>query len=114
MRHIDALKQLLLLQKAFPTFLSFVNYFFERSYGFEPTWLQRDIARFMASEKYLLKAVMAQRGEAKSSLAMLYAVYRFIHQPTINIMVVSSGGTNSKNLGRGVGNIINNDPLLAP
>lgn len=61
-----------------------------RFLGFDLTDMQADIAAFMRSGPRL-RMVMAQRGEAKSTLAALYAVWRIIHQPSLRVLIVSGG-----------------------
>jgi len=58
--------------------------------GFPCTWMQTDIAIFMANGPRL-RMIMAQRGEAKSTLAALYAVWRIIQRPSTLVLVVSAG-----------------------
>ena len=59
--------------------------------GFSLSDMQADIAEFMAygPEKAM---VSAQRGEAKTTLAALYAVWKIIQDPTTRVMVVSAAG----------------------
>jgi hypothetical protein len=58
--------------------------------GFPCTWMQADIAEYM-EQGPRLRMVMAQRGEAKSTLAALYAVWRIIHRHSTRVLVVSGG-----------------------
>lgn len=58
--------------------------------GFDTTEMQQDIAQFM-QEGPRLRMVMAQRGEAKSTLAALYAVWRIIQRPSTRVLIVSGG-----------------------
>lgn len=58
--------------------------------GFSLTDIQEDIAEFM-EQGPRLRMVMAQRGEAKSTLAALYAVWRLIQRPSTRVLVVSGG-----------------------
>ncbi len=58
--------------------------------GFPLTDMQRDISEFM-EQGPRLRMVMAQRGEAKSTLAALYAVWRIIQRPSTRILIVSGG-----------------------
>lgn len=60
--------------------------------GFSLTDIQEDIAEFM-EQGPRLRMVMAQRGEAKSTLAALYAVWRLIQRPSTRVLVVSGGET---------------------
>lgn len=63
-----------------------------RLLGFSTTNMQLDIAMYMADKTYgRKKMVQAQRGEAKSTLAALYAVWCLIHNPTYRVIVVSGG-----------------------
>jgi hypothetical protein len=58
--------------------------------GFDLTEMQADIAAFMQHGPRL-RQVMAQRGEAKSTLAALYAVWRIIQRPSTRVLIVSAG-----------------------
>lgn len=60
--------------------------------GFDTTDMQADIAEFMQNGPRL-RMVMAQRGEAKSTLAALYAVWRLVQRANTRILVVSAGET---------------------
>lgn len=62
--------------------------------GFPLTDMQADIADFMQHGPRL-RMVMAQRGEAKTTLAALYAVWRIIHRPSTRVLIVSAGEQNS-------------------
>lgn len=58
--------------------------------GFPLTDMQEDIAEFMANGPRL-RMVMAQRGEAKSTLAALYAVWRIIQDCQTRVLIISGG-----------------------
>jgi len=58
--------------------------------GFSLTEQQADISEFMQNGPRL-RMVMAQRGEAKSTLAALYAVWRIIQRPSTRVLIVSGG-----------------------
>jgi len=60
--------------------------------GFSLTDIQGDIAEFMEHGPRL-RMVMAQRGEAKSTLAALYAVWRLMQKPSTRVLIVSGGET---------------------
>ena len=62
--------------------------------GFSLTEMQGDIADFMQNGPRL-RMVMAQRGEAKTTLAALYAIWRIIHRPSTRVLIVSAGEDNS-------------------
>lgn len=58
--------------------------------GFPLTPMQGDIAEYMEHGPRL-RMVMAQRGEAKSTLAALYAVWRIIQRNSCRVLIVSGG-----------------------
>ena len=58
--------------------------------GFPLTDMQRDISEYM-QDGPRLRMVMAQRGEAKSTLAALYAVWRIVQRPSTRVLIVSGG-----------------------
>lgn len=62
--------------------------------GFDTTDMQEDIAEYMQHGPRL-RMVMAQRGEAKTTLAALYAIWRIIHKPSTRVLIVSAGEDNS-------------------
>lgn len=62
--------------------------------GFDTTEMQADIAEFMQHGPRL-RMVMAQRGEAKTTLAALYSIWRIIHRPSTRVLIISAGADNS-------------------
>ncbi|QQO90810.1 terminase B [Pseudomonas phage Misse] len=74
------------------TYLHFVDFAIDGMafLGFPLTDMQADIAEFMEYGPRL-RMVMAQRGEAKSTLAALYAVWRIIQRCTTRVLIVSAG-----------------------
>ena len=62
--------------------------------GFNLTDMQADIAEYMQNGPRL-RMVMAQRGEAKTTLAALYAVWRIIQRPSTRVLIISAGEDNS-------------------
>lgn len=62
--------------------------------GFNLTEVQADIAEFMQVGPRL-RMVSAQRGEAKTTLAALYSIWRIIHRPSTRVLIVSAGEQNS-------------------
>lgn len=62
--------------------------------GFSLTEQQEDIGEYMQNGPRL-RMVMAQRGEAKTTLAALYAIWRIIHRPSTRVLIVSAGEDNS-------------------
>lgn len=62
--------------------------------GFSLTDMQADIADYMQNGPRH-SMVMAQRGEAKTTLAALYAVWCLIHDPRHRVLIISAGEQNS-------------------
>jgi hypothetical protein len=58
--------------------------------GFKLSEIQYDIAHFMQHGQSK-RMVQAQRGQAKSTLAALYCIWRLIHNPSARILIVSGG-----------------------
>lgn len=79
--------------------------------GFPLTEIQENIAEFMANGPRL-RMVMAQRGEAKSTLAALYAVWRIIQRPSTRVLIVSGGETQASEVATLVIRIIMNWDIL--
>lgn len=79
---------------------------------FECTWLQLDIADYLAhGPKY--KMIQAQRGQAKTTITACYAVWRLIHDPRTRILIVSAGSDMATEIANWVIQIIMNMPELA-
>lgn len=79
--------------------------------GFPLTDMQEDIALYMQNGPRL-RMVMAQRGEAKSTLAALYAVWRLIQRPSERVLVVSAGETQASEVALLIIRIIMNWEIL--
>lgn len=79
--------------------------------GFSLTDMQADIAEYMQNGPRL-RMVMAQRGEAKTTLAALYAVWRIIHRPSTRVLIVSAGEQNSSDTATLIVRLIMNWDIL--
>lgn len=79
--------------------------------GFNLTGMQRDIAEFMQHGPRK-RMVAAQRGEAKSTLAALYAVWRLIQDQSTRILIVSGGEKQASEVATLVIRMIETWPLL--
>jgi len=65
--------------------------------GFSTTEIQEDIAKFIAyGPQHLM--VMAQRGQAKTTIVAAYAVWALIHNPHWRVLVISAGGTQANDI----------------
>lgn len=74
--------------KDFVPFLTMCMHFL----GFSSTEIQRDIAEYLQHGPHYLM-VQAQRGQAKSTITAIFAVWCLIHDPKYRVLVVSAGGT---------------------
>lgn len=86
----DRLRAAILVYEAFPTFESFAIAGMQ-VLGYQLSDIQADIADYMENGPSS-RLVMAQRGEAKSTLAALYAVWRLTRNPAFRILIVSESG----------------------
>lgn len=85
------------LQKAYPTFETFLFDVMTGLLGFKCTRNQIDIARFMALADRLLM-VQAQRSQAKTTIAACYVVWTWIQEPSHRFLVVSAGEALAKEI----------------
>jgi len=83
----------------------------EHLLGFEPTWMQYDIADYVANGAKW-RMIQAQRGQAKTTIAGCYAIYRLIHDPTHRVLIISAGTTMAKEISTWCIQIINTMPEL--
>lgn len=79
----------MMVAATFPEFVDFATLGF-KYLGFPITEVQQDIARYMqyAPQKGM---VQAQRGEAKSTLAALFAVWCLVRDNSFRVLVISAG-----------------------
>ena len=96
-----------LLRKEYALFEVFVHDVITDVMGFQCTVNQLDISKFLADGP-LYRMVQAQRGQAKTTITAIYAVWRLIHDPTTRVLVVSSGDTMGKEISGWIIQIINN------
>lgn len=60
--------------------------------GFHATAVQHEIGMWMVhGPQYLM--VQAQRGQAKTTVAALFAVWSLVHSPAHRVLIISAGGT---------------------
>ncbi|WCA46299.1 large terminase subunit [Caulobacter phage ERS] len=89
-------KQLELLQRHYADFDDFLADGMEHL-GFDTSPVQYDIGRFL-SEGPRYAMVQAQRGQAKTTITALYAVWSLIHDPKHRVLVLSAGGTQANEI----------------
>jgi hypothetical protein len=79
--------------------------------GFDLSDMQANIAEYM-QDGPRLRMVMAQRGEAKTTLAALYAIWRIIHRPSTRVLIISAGEQNSSDTATLIVRLIMNWSIL--
>lgn len=103
-------KQLLLLQRTFPTFNRFLIVMM-KVLGFSTTKLQLDIGAFLEfGPKDLM--IQAQRGQAKSTITALFAIWYLIHKPKGKVLIVSAGGKQANEISTLIVKLIMNTDIL--
>jgi len=104
-------KQLLLLQRTFPTFIIFLVVMMKQL-GYSTTDLQKDIAQFLEfGPKDLM--IQAQRGQAKSTITALFAIWYLIHNPKGSVLIISAGGKQANEISTLVVKTIMNVDILS-
>lgn len=84
------------LQEAYKDFVPFLALCM-KFLGFPATEIQRDIAEYLQHGPHYLM-VQAQRGQAKSTITAIFAVWCLIHDPKYRVLVVSAGGTQANEI----------------
>lgn len=103
-------KKLELLQKHYTSFNRFMADMM-KELGFEATWMQHDIASYLQyGPKFLM--VQAQRGEAKSTITAIFAVFSLIHNPKTRVVIVSAGEGTANEIATLVQRMIMNIDIL--
>jgi len=92
----DRYKHLFVLQELYEDFVPFMTLCM-RFLGFSSTEIQRDIATYLQHGPHYLM-VQAQRGQAKSTITAIFAVWCLIHDPKYRVLVVSAGGTQANEI----------------
>ena len=105
-------EQLVVLQENYPDFKEFLYDVITGLMGFDCTPLQLDIAEYLWKGP-LYRMIQAQRGQAKTTITAVYAVWRLIHEPSTRILIVSSGDTMATEIANWVIQIIRNMDELA-
>jgi hypothetical protein len=105
-------RDLELLQEHYAEFGDFLVDVIEDLMGFKCSDMQLDIGQYIKDgPKY--RMVQAQRGQAKTTITAAYAVWRFIHDPTTRVLIISAGDTQATEIANWVIQIINGMDELA-
>lgn len=84
------------LQKAYSTFVPFLEDMM-LELGFKTSDIQRDIAGFLQYGPHYLM-IMAQRGQAKTTITAIFAVWCLIHNPRLRVLIISAGETQANEI----------------
>ncbi len=106
----ERIKKAILVRELYPAFAPFCADVMDYL-GFKMTWMQTDIAEFMQYGPDF-SMVSAQRGEAKSTIACIFAVWCLIQNPATRVMLVSGTEDKAAENGTLIFRIISRYPLL--
>ena len=104
-------EKLALLQKHYKDFDFFLRVVITEVMGFNCTDIQQDMGDFLAKGPKLAM-LQAQRGQAKTTITAIYAVWCLIHNPATRILIVSAGGSMAKQISNWIIQIIMGMPEL--
>lgn len=107
----DRWAELEAVQKEYASFTRFCFVCMTSLLGFTCTWMQLAIAAFLQFGP-LYRMIQAQRGEAKTTITAMYAVWRLIHNPRARIVIVSSTEKMAKEIGGWIIQILKGMPEL--
>lgn len=104
-------QQLLFLQKTFPVFVMFLQVMMKQL-GFSTSDIQKDIGNFLEfGPKDLM--IQAQRGQAKTTITAIFAIWYLIHNPKGRVLIISAGGKQANEISTLIVKMIENYDLLA-
>ena len=104
---LERWRQLELIQDHYTEFEDFLRDVIEDLLGFTCTDLQQDIGQYIAHGPHY-RMVQAQRGQAKTTIAAAFAVWRLIHDPKTRVLIISAGDTQATEIANWIIQIINN------
>lgn len=101
-----------LLQKHYEEFVPFlIDMMLEL--GFSTDEIQEDIAEFLEhGPQYLM--VQAQRGQAKTTITAIFAVWCLIHNPKFRILIVSAGDRQASEISTLIVRLVTSVDILEP
>lgn len=93
------------LQEHYGDFADFLHDVQQDVYGWVTTDVQYDIGNFLQfGGKYIM--IQAQRGQAKTTITAIFAVWCLIHDPAFRVVVLSAGGDKATEIAVGIIKII--------
>ena len=108
-KKMEAMHKLETLQRVFPTFDVFADFILVKLFGWHLTDMQKDMCKWIAGDDTDTdSSILLQmaRGEGKTTLVSIYAIYRFIHDPSWRIAIFSGGEDLSSQIGKFVNSIL--------
>lgn len=103
-------QKLTLLQEAYPDFVPFLNDMMEEL-GFTASEIQEEIGEFLQHGPLYLM-IQAQRGQAKTTITAIFAVWSLIHNPAYRVLIVSAGGAQANEISTLIVRLIMNVDIL--
>ena len=103
---LERWRNLELLQKHYAKFEDLLVDVIEDFMGFKCSELQIDIGEYLANGPQY-RMIQAQRGQAKTTITAIYAVWRLIHDPSTRVLIVSSGSDMAEEISNWIIQIIN-------
>ncbi len=100
------------LQNFYKDFKDFLGDVQRDVYGWETTELQYDIGDFLVHGGSQIM-IQAQRGQAKTTITAVFAVWSLIHDPKCRVLILSAGTKKANEISTGIINIINAMPELS-
>lgn len=99
------------LQEHYKDFGDFLHDVQLEVYGWETTDVQFDIGEFLQyGGQYIM--IQAQRGQAKTTITAIFAVWTLIHNPAARILIISAGSKKANEISKGVILLLNAMPIL--
>ncbi len=94
------------LQEHYTDFADFLHDVQDEIYGWETAPIQYDIGNFLAHGGSNIM-IQAQRGQAKTTITAIFAVWCLLHDPKHRIVIISAGNDKASEISKGIINIIN-------
>ena len=104
---LERWRHLELLQEHYVEFEDFLRDVIEDLMGFNCSDVQVDIGNYIAHGPQY-RMVQAQRGQAKTTIAAAYAVWKLIHNPKQRVLIVSAGDKQATEIANWIIQIITN------
>lgn len=100
------------LRKYYALFTDFLYACMTDLMGFTCTDMQIDIGRYIANETKMRIMIQAQRSEAKSTIAAIFAVWKLIHNCKTRVLIISAGSDVATEIANWIIQIIMNWDIL--